>query len=56
MLIYHLSTIETFGVPYLSPFVSNDGKQIAEDTLIRMPLAFMKKRPVDLKVKNKKRQ
>lgn len=56
MLVYHLSTIETFGVPYLSPFVANEGKELAKDTIIRMPLPFMKKRPESLKTTNKQRQ
>ena len=56
VLVYHLSTIETFGVPYLSPFVANEGKQTVEDTVIRIPLPFMKKRPSSLKTTNKKRQ
>jgi spore germination protein KA len=56
MLVYHLSTIETFGVPYLSPFAPSEVKQIAYDTLIRMPLPFMKKRPQTLKIINKKRR
>ncbi len=56
MLVYHLSTIETFGVPYLSPFVANDGKDLVNDTIIRMPLPFMKKRPENLKTTNKQRQ
>ncbi len=56
LLVYHLNTIETFGVPYFSPFVANDGRDIARDTIIRVPLRFMKKRPSDLKTTNKKRQ
>ncbi len=56
LLVYHLSTLETFGVPYLSPFVANEGHDITKDTIIRMPLYFMKKRPVNLKTTIKKRQ
>ncbi|HHY81830.1 MAG TPA: spore germination protein [Clostridiales bacterium] len=56
MLIYHLSTIETFGVPYLTPFAPSDDLQFADDTLIRMPLAIMRKRPESLKTINKKRR
>jgi len=56
MLVYHLSTIETFGVPYLSPFVANEGKSIAEDTLIRMPLPFMKNKLQSMKMMNPKRR
>jgi len=56
ILIYHLNTLETFGVPYFSPFVANDGREIIKDTIIRVPLYLMKKRPVILKTTNKKRQ
>ncbi len=56
LLIYHLSTLETYGVPYLSPFVADEGRDITKDTIIRAPLYLMKKRPVALKTTNKKRQ
>ncbi|WHH57956.1 spore germination protein [Petroclostridium sp. X23] len=56
MLVYHLNTIETFGVPYFSPFVANEGRELTEDTLIRLPLFLMKKRPSSIKSTNKKRQ
>jgi spore germination protein KA len=56
LLSYHLNTLETFGVPYFSPFVANEGRDIANDTLIRVPLHLMKKRPSSLKTLNKKRQ
>lgn len=56
LLIYHLNTLESFGVPYFSPFVANEGRDITKDTIIRVPLHFMKKRPSSLKTLNKKRQ
>jgi len=56
MLVHHLNTIETFGVPYFTPFVANEGRDITKDTLIRIPLYLMKKRPSSLKTSNKKRQ
>ncbi|MGI6778142.1 MAG: hypothetical protein ACOX7R_09040 [Acetivibrionales bacterium] len=43
-------------MPYFSPFVANEGRDIAKDTLIRVPLLLMKKRPSSLKTTNKKRQ
>ncbi len=55
LLLYELSSIETFGVPYLSPFVSNEGQNLG-DSLIRVPLPFIKKRPAYLNTLNKKRQ
>ncbi len=56
VLVYHLSTIETFGIPYLSPFVANEGRELMKDTLIRIPLFLMKKRPSSLKTTDKNRQ
>jgi len=56
LLIYHMNTLETFGVSYLSPFVANEGRDVLNDTIIRVPLRFMKKRPSSLKTLNKKRQ
>jgi len=56
VLIYHLNTLESFGVPYFSPFVASDGRDIKNDTLFRVPLYLMKKRPSILKTTNKKRQ
>jgi spore germination protein KA len=40
-----MNTIETFGIPYFTPFVANEGKEILSDTLIRLPLPLQKKRP-----------
>lgn len=34
-LFYYLVSLESFGVPYLKPFTSNDGKNILADTLFR---------------------
>ncbi len=56
LLIYHLNTLETYGIPYFSPFVANEGRDIINDTIIRLPLQYMKKRPTNLKTVNKKRQ
>lgn len=54
LLLYHLCSIENYGVPYLSPFVSSTNLQF-QDTFIRSPIRFMKKRPIYLKTINKKR-
>jgi spore germination protein KA len=57
LIIYHLCTIETFGIPYLSPFAANNGQQLFDDTFIRFP--WPKKygqRPVDIKPKDVQRQ
>ena len=53
---HHLSRIETFGVPYMSPYEANEGKNILEDTIFRLPLFIMKKRRSSLKTVNKRLQ
>jgi spore germination protein KA len=55
LLLIHLSKMETFGVPYLTPFVATEDKQL-QDTLLRLPLSTMYKRPISLKTTNKKRR
>ena len=35
ILIYYLSTITTFGTPYLSPISGNDRKGMLKDTFFR---------------------
>lgn len=55
-LLLHLATIETFGVAYLTPFAANEGKELAKDTIIRLPMWTMKKRPRSLRTINKVRQ
>lgn len=53
---YMLSKMESFGVPYLSPFAANEGRELLQDSILRFPLFTMKKRPMNLKTTNKKRQ
>ena len=38
VLAYYLCSLESFGVPYLKPFVSSDGKKVLADTLFREPI------------------
>lgn len=54
VLLLHLSKMEVYGVPYLSPFVADENKQM-QDTLVRLPFSFLSKRPVNLKTTNKNR-
>jgi spore germination protein KA len=54
-LLYHLASLETFGVPYLSPFAANEGIDL-EDSIVRAPLDRLKFRPRNLKTPNKRRQ
>jgi len=53
-LIYHWCSLESFGVPYLDPFVANEDEQL-QDTIFRFPISSMKKRPSGLNTKNEKR-
>ncbi len=55
LLLFDLASIETFGVPYLSPFTANEGQNM-DDSIIRMPLPFIKKRPAYMKSPNERRQ
>ncbi len=53
-LLYHWCRMETYGVPYLDPFVANEDEQL-EDTLFRFPVSLLKKRPSGLNPINKNR-
>ncbi|MBH0171471.1 spore germination protein [Fictibacillus sp. 18YEL24] len=50
----HLSKLHSFGVPYLTPLAPLIVRE-QEDTFLRMPFQFMKKRPVTAKRTNRKR-
>lgn len=50
----HLNSLESFGVPYLSPIVPGD-KYGLKDTIVRMPVWTMKKRPKHLYTNNPNR-
>lgn len=54
--LYHLCNLEVLGVPYLSPFVSMDGRNILSDTLISAPWGKMKKRPENISPEDTVRQ
>lgn len=56
LLVIHLSNIETFGLPYLSPYVGSDGKDVIADTIVRLPMWLMKNRPKSLEPINIRRQ
>ncbi|MEG1290846.1 MAG: spore germination protein [Lachnospiraceae bacterium] len=47
-ILIHLSHLESFGIPYLTPFVGADlnGYDDQRDTFLRLPLKFLKKRPI----------
>lgn len=48
IIIIHLSSLKSCGLPYLFPFVSGEVNNYTDlkDTLFRLPLIFMKKRPI----------
>ena len=56
LLIYSLSKRESFGVPYLSPYVSGELDEVARDTLIRLPMWYHKNRPAALGTGNVRRR
>lgn len=57
-LLIHLSSIKTFGIPYLYPFcsASENGYSDLKDSIFRLPLFMIKKRPVYANKENRKKQ
>lgn len=58
LLLVHLCSLKSFGIPYLYPFCSGTvtGEDDWKDTLFRAPLVLMKKRPVFTKAGHRVRQ
>lgn len=54
VLLAHLASLESFGVPYLAPFAGVKKIRV-KDALVVVPDIFNKERPSELKVKNKRR-
>lgn len=54
MLIYHVAALESFGVPFLTPFAAVGGDQI--DGVLRRPLVWVKFRERALKTQNRRNQ
>jgi len=46
VLFYYLCSLESFGVPYLKPFTSSDGKKVLADTIFREPISKTKDKMV----------
>ncbi len=42
LLFYYLSTLEPLGIPYFTPFASNEGKNLSIDTVARYPMKDMR--------------
>jgi len=56
LFTFKLCKLQSFGVAYMSPFVSNEGNDIINDTILMIPHRDNKFRPSSLKPKNAKRQ
>ncbi len=48
IILIHLVSLKSFGIPYLFPFASSDMNQYSDlkDTFIRLPSFLMKRRPI----------
>ena len=56
VLIVHLAGLESFGVPYLTPFAVGTGVHAREHVLLRRPMPRIKDRPAALKPRNRRKQ
>lgn len=48
LVVYHLCTLESYGVPYMSPFAGSDGKHVAR-AFLRWPMTKIKISETELK-------
>ena len=55
-LVCRLASLETFGIPYLTPFASAPGQQKEGHTIIRQPLVRTTLRPGFLRPRNRRNQ
>lgn len=56
LLVYRLASLESFGVPYLTPFASAAGEQKEGHTVLREPLRRTKLRAGYLNTRNRRNQ
>ena len=56
VLIIHLAGIESFGVPYLTPFAVGTGPDPRAHVFLRRPMPQIKDRPSALKPRNRRKQ
>lgn len=56
LITFSMCKLESFGVSYMSPFVANEGKNMVNDTILRLPNTIFKYRPDSLKTKDTKRE
>ena len=55
-LVIHLAGLESFGVPYLTPFAVSAGKEARDHVFLRRPLPQIKDRPPALHPLNRRKQ
>ncbi len=55
-ILYHLCTLEFFGMPYLSPFVAGEGRRMFHDTVVRASWLKQKIRPRSVRPEDSVRQ
>ncbi|HIW49163.1 MAG TPA: spore germination protein, partial [Firmicutes bacterium] len=57
LLLVHLASLESFGIPYLYPFCGGEknGGEDWKDSLWRVPLHWMKQRPIFARQKARRR-
>ncbi len=58
LTLVHLCSLESFGIPYMYPYcsASENGWDDLKDSVVRMPLFMLKKRPVFSSAKNRVRR
>ena len=54
-MINYLNRIDSYGTPYLAPYSPRINSDL-KDSLVKVPLNLMKKRPMSFSIKNKTRQ
>lgn len=56
--LVHLCSLESFGIPYMYPYcsASENGWDDLKDSIVRMPLFMLKRRPIFASVKNRVRK
>ncbi len=55
VFVFEICKLETYGISYMSPFVSNNFNDVAYDTIARVPVSKNINRPSSLQQKNKVR-
>jgi spore germination protein len=58
VVLVHLASLKSFGFPYMFPYTSGEinGFGDFKDTLFRLPMSIMKKRPIFANPGNRVRQ